>query len=74
MLRAIIANHNTWGPTMFRELRPVASTEPSSPKIPMPDQVSGQALEPGMEKVVFLTMGFSLRVFMLFAGWRSIAF
>jgi len=40
----------------------------------MPDPISGQESEPGMNIVVFLVMGFTFLLLMLFAGWRSSSF
>ena len=48
--------------------------EPSSVEVPMPDPISGQEREPGVNMVVFLAMEFMLLLLMLFTGWRSIAF
>jgi hypothetical protein len=53
---------------------PAVSSEPSRIEMPMPDPISGQESEPGMNIVVFLVMGFTFLLLVLFAGWRSIAF
>ncbi len=57
-----------------RTSRSTGLPEPSGVEAPMPDPISGQESEPGMNMVVFLTIGFTFLLLMLFAGWCSIAF
>ena len=50
------------------------TAEPSSVEVSLPDPISGQEREPGVNMVVFLAMGFTFLMLTLFAGWLRIRF